>query len=64
MQPNTETPKQTPKAKTERPTEKISPQNTVGSTTQDRTPNGDTSRGVDTGSIEVGATGKRGQFAG
>ncbi len=48
----------------EKASEKISPQSTVGGKTQDRTPNGDTSRGVDTGAIEVGATGKRGQFAG
>ncbi len=48
----------------QRPTEKISPQNTVNTKSQDRTPNGDTSRGVDEGAIEVGATGKRGQFGG
>lgn len=54
----------TDQAKGEKPAEKISPQNTVGSTTQDRTPAGDTSRGVDTGALETGATGKRGQFAG
>jgi hypothetical protein len=52
-------------AKTEqKPTEKISPQNTVNTKSQDRTPNGDPSRGVDEGAIEVGATGKRGQFGG
>jgi hypothetical protein len=64
MQPTTEAPKQTPETKGERPAKKVAPQNTVNSTTEDRTANGDTSRGVDTGSIEVGATGKRGQFAG
>jgi hypothetical protein len=61
---NKEIPTRTADGKGEQPTEKISPQNTVGSTGQDRTPNGDTSRGVDTGAIEIGATGKRGQFAG
>jgi hypothetical protein len=47
-----------------RPAEKISPQNIKGSQAEDRTPNGDTSRGVDEGAIEIGATGKRGQFGG
>ena len=44
--------------------EKTAPQDTVGSKTSDRTKRGDTSRGVDEGAIEVGATGKRGQFGG
>lgn len=46
------------------PTKAITPEKTANTTTEDHTPNGDTSRGVDTGSQEVGATGKRGQFAG
>ncbi len=53
-----------PKTQGARPAEKISPQNTKNTQTEDRTPNGDTSRGVDEGAIEVGATGKRGQFGG
>jgi hypothetical protein len=44
--------------------EKIAPQSTVGSKTSDRTKRGDTSRGFDEGAIEIGATGKRGQFGG
>jgi hypothetical protein len=50
--------------KTDAPSKAIAPQNTVNTTTEDRTPDGDTSRGVDTGAMEIGATGKRGQFAG
>jgi hypothetical protein len=52
------------KTKGEKPAEKIAPQDTVGSKTSDRTPNGDTSRGVDTGTIEVGHTGKGGAVSG
>jgi len=57
-------PDPTPKSGQEPPAKKIAPQNSVGSKSEDRTPRGDTSRGVDEGAMEVGATGKRGQFGG
>jgi len=60
----THTPQHTPKPEAAPPAKKIAPQDEVGSKVEDRTPRGDTSRGVDEGAIEVGATGKRGQFGG
>ncbi len=60
----THTPPHTSKPEPAPPAEKTAPQNTVGSKSSDRTPRGDTSRGVDEGAIEIGATGKRGQFGG
>jgi hypothetical protein len=52
------------KPKGEQPAEKIAPQSTVGSKASDRTPNGDASRGIDTGAIEPGHTDKNGAAAG
>lgn len=46
------------------PAKTIAPQNAVGSKSEDRTARGDASRGVDEGALEIGATGKRGQFGG
>lgn len=61
---NTAQPQPSAPTKGEKPAKKIAPQNTVGTKTEDRTPRGDTSRGVDEGAIEVGATGQRGLFGG
>lgn len=61
---NTAEPQPSSPSKGEKPAKKIAPQNTVNSKTEDRTPRGDTSRGVDDGAMEIGATGKRGQFGG
>lgn len=62
--PNNQNPDDKSKHPGEAPTKAIAPERTVNTTTEDHTPDGDTSRGVDTGAQEVGATGKRGEFAG
>ncbi len=62
--PSQTTPENAPKGGHEAPAKKIAPQNAVGSKSEDRTPPGDTSRGADDGAMEIGATGKRGQFGG
>jgi len=59
-QPQTEK----PKSQAERPSHKVAPQNLATTKAVDRTPNGDTSRGVDTGAIEPGRTGGNGAAAG